>query len=456
MRALGRLPRHAGPLLARGRAGGDLRRRRRARRRRPPTRSTTSSPRGSAEDAYRPRALFERFRHRGPGHHRRPVRRPRRARRAGRRPDLVRPGDPDLPARPLPRAGAARLAGRGRRGSARSSGVDTGDYAGFVAAHGGAAAALRRARRDVGRPQPRGRPHRPARARRGRPHLPRGAGRARPPPPRRWRFRRHMLLRDGADVLRGRPGDDAAPGRAPQPPRADARQRFGPDTGHDIPLRVEFTDALRPLLERFGTHPDFHLVAVHARRDGVLARARAAGRLLPVGLRRRAVVVPRRARGDPALPRARSPRPPASRAPRASSTTPARSARSRPATTCRAASTPASWPQLVAEHRLDEDEAVETAVDLVDRAPDGGVQAVSAPRCRARGRGRRGAGAARAPRARQLLPRPPGLVHRPRRTRRTGASPRSPGAAPRSPTRSAPRTGSTRWSRAPATATAST
>lgn len=36
--------------------------------------------------------------------------------------------------------------------------------------------------------------------------------------------------------------------------------KFGPDTGGDIPLRVEFTDALRPLLERFGTHPGFHLV----------------------------------------------------------------------------------------------------------------------------------------------------------------------------------------------------
>jgi glucuronate isomerase len=35
---------------------------------------------------------------------------------------------------------------------------------------------------------------------------------------------------------------------------------YGPDTGHDIPLRVEFTDALRPLLERFGTHPNLHLV----------------------------------------------------------------------------------------------------------------------------------------------------------------------------------------------------
>jgi glucuronate isomerase len=35
---------------------------------------------------------------------------------------------------------------------------------------------------------------------------------------------------------------------------------FGPDTGHDIPVPVEFTDALRPLLERYGTSPGFHLV----------------------------------------------------------------------------------------------------------------------------------------------------------------------------------------------------
>ena len=37
-------------------------------------------------------------------------------------------------------------------------------------------------------------------------------------------------------------------------------ERFGSDTGHDIPVRTEFTDALRPLLERFGTHPNLHLV----------------------------------------------------------------------------------------------------------------------------------------------------------------------------------------------------
>jgi glucuronate isomerase len=35
---------------------------------------------------------------------------------------------------------------------------------------------------------------------------------------------------------------------------------FGPDTGHDIPVAVEYTRALRPLLERFGTYPGFHLV----------------------------------------------------------------------------------------------------------------------------------------------------------------------------------------------------
>ena len=37
-------------------------------------------------------------------------------------------------------------------------------------------------------------------------------------------------------------------------------ERFGADTGHDIPIQGEFTDSLRPLLERFGTHPNFKLV----------------------------------------------------------------------------------------------------------------------------------------------------------------------------------------------------
>ena len=37
-------------------------------------------------------------------------------------------------------------------------------------------------------------------------------------------------------------------------------ERFGAEVGADMPLRVEYADALRPLLERFGTHPNLHLV----------------------------------------------------------------------------------------------------------------------------------------------------------------------------------------------------
>lgn len=37
-------------------------------------------------------------------------------------------------------------------------------------------------------------------------------------------------------------------------------ERFGPDTGHDIPIAVDFTASLRPLLRDFGTAPGFHLV----------------------------------------------------------------------------------------------------------------------------------------------------------------------------------------------------
>ncbi len=36
--------------------------------------------------------------------------------------------------------------------------------------------------------------------------------------------------------------------------------RFGPDTGHDIPTTTHYAEPLRPLLERYGNRPDFHLV----------------------------------------------------------------------------------------------------------------------------------------------------------------------------------------------------
>jgi len=72
-------------------------------------------------------------------------------------------------------------------------------------------------------------------------------------------FRRHMVLEmarmscdDGLvmtlhpGVVRGHHGPTA--------------ERLGPDTGHDIPVALELTHALRPLLDRFGTTPGFHLV----------------------------------------------------------------------------------------------------------------------------------------------------------------------------------------------------
>jgi glucuronate isomerase len=73
-------------------------------------------------------------------------------------------------------------------------------------------------------------------------------------------FRRHML----AEMARMCCDDGLVMTLHPGVRRGHHRptyERFGPDTGHDIPIRAEFTDALRPLLERFGTHPGFHLVA---------------------------------------------------------------------------------------------------------------------------------------------------------------------------------------------------
>ena len=37
-------------------------------------------------------------------------------------------------------------------------------------------------------------------------------------------------------------------------------EAFGADTGHDIPFAVNYTEAIRPLLQDFGTAKDFHLV----------------------------------------------------------------------------------------------------------------------------------------------------------------------------------------------------
>jgi len=72
-------------------------------------------------------------------------------------------------------------------------------------------------------------------------------------------FRRHMLLEmarmsceDGL-VMTLHPG-------VRRNHHGPTLQQYGPDTGHDLPVRTEYTESLRPLLERYGTHPGFQLV----------------------------------------------------------------------------------------------------------------------------------------------------------------------------------------------------
>jgi glucuronate isomerase len=89
-------------------------------------------------------------------------------------------------------------------------------------------------------------------------------------------FRRHMVLEmarmscDDGLVMTLHPG-------VRRNHHPDTLARFGADTGHDIPVAVEFTDALQPLLARYGTHPGFHLVLftvdpdVYSREIGPLA-----------------------------------------------------------------------------------------------------------------------------------------------------------------------------------------
>ncbi len=72
-------------------------------------------------------------------------------------------------------------------------------------------------------------------------------------------FRRHMVLEmarmscDDGLVMTLHPG-------AVRNHHPATFARYGADTGHDIPVAVEYTRALQPLLERYGTHPNLHLV----------------------------------------------------------------------------------------------------------------------------------------------------------------------------------------------------
>jgi len=145
-------------------------------------------------------------------------------------------------------------------------------------------------------------------------------------------------------------------------------EKFGADVGADIPLRVEFTDALRPLLERFGIHPNLHLVAftldetVFSRELGPLAGfypslyVGAPWWFLdsPDAVRRFRDAVTESAgftRTSGFVDDTR-----------AFCSIPARHDMSRRLDSGYLA-------RLVAEHRIDEDEALDTAVDLVSRRP---------------------------------------------------------------------------------------
>ena len=180
-------------------------------------------------------------------------------------------------------------------------------------------------------------------------------------------LRRHLLLEmarmscDDGLVMTLHPGVR----RGHHGPTAAA---FGPDTGHDIPIRVEFTDALRPLLERYGTNPNLHLV-LFTLDETVFSRE-----LAPL-----AGFYPTMYVG---VPWWFLDAPEATRRFRAAVTETAGFSRtsgfvddtraycSIPARHDMSRRIDAGWlAQLVAEHRLDEDEATETALDLVTGRP---------------------------------------------------------------------------------------
>jgi glucuronate isomerase len=180
-------------------------------------------------------------------------------------------------------------------------------------------------------------------------------------------FRRHMLLEmarmssDDGLVMTLHAGVRRSHHR---PTSAE----FGSDTGHDIPVRLELTDALRPLLDRYGTQPGFHLVVftvdetVWSRELAPLAGFYPSVFIgapwwfldAPDAIRRFRAAVGETAGFSRTAGFVDDTR--------AFCSIPARHDMSRRIDAGVLA-------QLVAEHRLTEDEAVETAVDLVSARP---------------------------------------------------------------------------------------
>ncbi|WP_141844830.1 glucuronate isomerase [Humibacillus xanthopallidus] len=180
-------------------------------------------------------------------------------------------------------------------------------------------------------------------------------------------FRRHMLV----EMARMSTEDGLVMTLHPGVHRnhhSPTLERFGPDTGHDIPTTVEFTRGLQPLLDRFGTAEGFQLI-LFTLDETVLSReiAPLAGFYpsvyagapwwfldAPEAVRRFRGAVTETAgfyRTSGFIDDTR-----------AFLSIPARHDMSRRLDSGYLA-------QLVAEHRLDEDEALETVIDLVSTIP---------------------------------------------------------------------------------------
>lgn len=144
--------------------------------------------------------------------------------------------------------------------------------------------------------------------------------------------------------------------------------KYGPDVGYDIPVAVEFTQALRPLLETFGHHPNLRMIVfstdedVYTRELAPLAGVYPALRVgapwwfidSPDGMRRFRETITETA-GFRNI---------------AGFVDDTRAFCSIPARHDLARRVDAGFlARLVAEHRLDLDEAIDTAIDLTYRLP---------------------------------------------------------------------------------------
>ncbi|MEE3921589.1 glucuronate isomerase [Micromonospora sp. BRA006-A] len=227
----------------------------------------------------------------------------------------------------------------------------------------GTAGGVRRRRSHLVRPRAPDRPYPRSRTGAGR-----GAVRQGPARPGRHGRRRGVpgahAARVCPDVARRRPGHAAAPGAVRNHNRW-LHARHGRDVGGDVPQATEYVHALAPLLDAHGNDPRLTVV-LYARRGHVhpgtrpLAGGYAALRLgAPWWFldSRRCCAGSGGGHRDRRL-----------LTPPGSSTTPARSVPS--GTPRRARRVDAGFlARLVAEHRLGEDEAAETIVDLAYRLP---------------------------------------------------------------------------------------